>query len=82
VLDKTSDDYRACFGTDAGKRVLGHILIGAGYFDADLTTPEQQAVQNFAKSILKEITGVPPQSHTIISPDKVDGYVNGLYNLG
>ena len=80
--NETTASYRACFGTDAGKRVLGHILIESGYFDADLTTPQEQAVQNFAKAILKNITGVPVESHTILDPSKVNGYINGLYNLG
>ncbi len=47
--------YRQCFMTDAGKRVLGDILINAGYFDTDLTTEGEIAVQNFAKRIVKKL---------------------------
>ncbi len=51
----TVSSTRACFSTDAGKRALGQILIDAGYFDADLKTEGEIAVQNFAKQIVKNL---------------------------
>ncbi len=71
--DNTVTSYRTCFGTDAGKRVLGDILINAGYFDTDLTTTEEQAVQNFAKTIIKKLG--------IHGPDVISSYVNKLFEL-
>ena len=59
--------------TAAGQRVLGNILIEAGYFDCDLSTPEEIAVQNFAKKILKNL-GI----HGLSS---VDSYINKLFEL-
>lgn len=70
---ETVTSYRACFGTDAGKRVLGDILINAGYFDTDLTTQEEQAVQNFAKGIVKKLG--------ISGPNIVGPYIQKLFEL-
>ena len=50
--NETITAYRQCFITDAGKKVLAHLLIEAGYFDADLKSPEDLAVLNYAKKIL------------------------------
>lgn len=44
--------YRQCFGTGSGKLVLKNLLMEAGLFD-ELHTPEEQAVENFAKRILQ-----------------------------
>ena len=80
--NETTASYRACFGTDAGKRVLGNILLDAGYFDSDLSLDGEIAVQNFAKKIVGKITGAPLDRNITLTKDKVDGYINGLYNLG
>ena len=72
-MDNTVTSYRTCFGTDAGRRVLGDILINGGYFDNDLTTTEEIAVQNFVKTIVKKLG--------ISGPDSVDSYVNKLFEL-
>lgn len=72
-IDQISS-YRMCFSTDAGKRVLGDILINAGYFDTDLKTSGEMAVQNFAKRIVKKL-GICQ------TPEGVSEYVNGLMNL-
>jgi len=66
--------YRACFSTDAGRRVLSDILINSGYFDTNLQTEGEVAVQNFSKRILKKMgIGTTPQ--------KANEYVNNLFNL-
>ena len=73
-MDKEQiNSYRQCFSSDAGKRVLGHLLLEAGYFDTDLSTPEEIAVQNFAKKILKNM-GI----HKL---ETVDYYVDKLFEL-
>jgi len=61
--------------TDAGKRVLGDLLIQGGYFDTDLKTVEEIAVHNFVKKIFKNL-GI------VSKPDSVTGYVNKLFELG
>ena len=66
--------WRSCFGTDAGKRVLGQILIDAGYFDTDLTTEGEIAVQNFAKQIVKNL-GI------FNDPKDIGSYIQKLFEL-
>lgn len=48
-------DYRTCFNTGSGKNVLTDILMEAGYFDTDLKTAEEIAVENFAKEIIHKL---------------------------
>lgn len=67
------DQYRACFSTPAGQFVLGHILIEAGFFDDDLSFPEEVAVENFAKKILKNLG--------VYELENVDCFVNGLFRI-
>ena len=69
----TQMDYRNCFSTDVGKRVLGHLLLEAGFFDSDLS-PEEVAVENFMKNVLKRM-GVYDD------PEKMTQVVNGLINV-
>ena len=52
MIDLLKADYRTCFGTGIGKNVLTDILLEAGFFDADLKTAEEIAVENFVKKIL------------------------------
>ena len=54
-LDQHEIDYRTCFSTPVGRRVLGNILANAGLFDTGHKTPEQSAVENFAKTILESM---------------------------
>ena len=70
----TQMDLRNCFSTDVGKRVLGHLLLTAGFFDSDIKTTEDAAVENFMKTILKQM-GI--YDH----PDKMTQVVNGLINV-
>ena len=72
--DTTVVDHRVCFSTDAGKRVLAYILLEAGYFDCDIKTPEEIAVLNFAKKIIKNL-GVCTQ------PQDMAGFVQKLMEL-
>jgi hypothetical protein len=56
-MKKQSDElvsYRTCFSTDAGQRVLADILAEGGYFDNDLSTEGEIAVQNFVQTIVKK----------------------------
>lgn len=70
--------YRTCFSTDAGKRVLGHLLLEAGYFDVDLKTPEEIAVLNYAKKILKNIGLFSKEGNKVVG---IDSFVNKLFEL-
>lgn len=73
-MDNTQTDYRTVFfGSDAGRRVLGHLLADAGFFDPDLKKPEEQAIQNFMKKRL-EILGVTKK-------DNIVSFVNKLAEL-
>ena len=73
-MDETMVAYRTCFGTDSGKRVLGQILMDSGYFDADIKTEGEIAVQNFAKGIVKKL-GI------CNDPKDVGFYVQKLFEL-
>ena len=70
----TQMDYRNCFSSDVGKRVLGHMLLEAGFFDSDLKTSDELAVENFMKNVLK-IIGV--YDH----PDKMKQLVDKLMEI-
>jgi len=67
------DQFRACFSTPAGQMALGWILIEAGYFDTDLKTTEEVAVESFAKKILKNLG--------VYNLSTVDCFVNGLFRI-
>ncbi len=54
--DKTVDYYRVCFSTESGKKVLANLLIEARFFEYT-HTPEEQAVENFVKTILTKMGG-------------------------
>ena len=74
-MDSTITDFRTCFGTDAGRRVLGHLLIEGGYFDSDLETEGELAVQNFTKRIFRNL-GICSK------PESVRGYIDKLFEIG
>ena len=73
-LDHTEMDYRTCFSSDVGRRVLGQLLLDAGFFDTDMKTTEELAVETYAKNILK-ILGVA--NH----PDKMKQFVNAIFEV-
>ena len=66
--------YRQCFMTDAGKRVLGQLLIDAGYFDCDMKTTEELAVLNYAKGIIRNM-GI------CVTPKNVSQFVNRILEI-
>jgi len=72
--DTTVVDYRATFSTDAGKRVLAHLLLESGYFDCDLKTEGEIAVLNFVKKIIRNL-GICTE------PKDVAGFVQKLMEL-
>ena len=49
--DATVPIFKECFSTRQGKIVLGNLMIEAGFFRHN-ETPEEQAVENFVKTIL------------------------------
>ena len=69
-------DYRTCFSTDAGKRVLADLLSEAGFF-TQLVTPEQQAVENFMKCVLSSAGMCPVET----DKDRIDEYITNLLNM-
>ena len=75
IEDETINSYRSCFMSDSGRRVLGHLLLDAGYFDTDLKTPEDIAVRNFVTRILKNC-GIGNKVQTMT------GFVDKLFELG
>jgi hypothetical protein len=77
-LDNTTTDYRTCFGTDAGHRVLGHLLLEAGYFDTDLSTEGEIAVRNFAQKIVCNLGLFNMKEGKIVG---IDSYINGLFGV-
>lgn len=70
--DQTVTFYRTCFCTDAGRKVLGNMLVEAKFFSKE-HTPEEQAVSNFMKTVLSKCG-----TYNI---ENVDDYVEGLLNL-
>jgi hypothetical protein len=83
-LDKTVTDYRTCFSSDAGKRVLGDILINGGYFDTDLVTEGDIAVQNFVKKIVRKLGIFEAEVDKNGMPRRIkgiDSYINGLFGV-
>lgn len=45
---------RECFSSDSGQAALGLLLLDSGYYDDNLA-PEDVAVENFMKRILKKM---------------------------
>lgn len=74
----TVDDYKRCFSTDCGKRVLANMMTEAGFFDV-LATNEELAVENFMKIILSKTGCYPSEKKS--SKDRIDGFVSNLLNM-
>jgi hypothetical protein len=71
----TVDDYDRTFSTEWGQRVLANMLTEGGFFKHN-HTPEEQAVQNFLKTVLSKtgrypVEGMSPQ-HKMVS------YISGI----
>ena len=71
-IDNTVVDYRRCFSTDAGQRVLGNMLVEAKFFEYT-ETPEEQAVENFVKTILTKCGAYNVQN--------IDEYIRNLMQM-
>ena len=71
--DTTIDDWRACFSSDAGRRVLAEILYMGGYFSTDLGTIEDLAVLNFVKVIMSKCG--------FMKPTVIEMHVNSLFQI-
>ena len=67
------DCYRQVFSSASGQRVLGQMLLDAGYFDNKRTAPEDAAVLNYAKGILKNCG--------LLKQENIDSYVRNLFNI-
>ena len=72
-MNSQTTSYRQCFMSDAGKRVLAHLLTEAGYFDTNLSTLEELAVLNFVKKIIKNIG--------INTPEQATEFVQKLFDI-
>ena len=71
---ETINAYRACFMTDAGHRVLGHLILESKLLDRLTKDSDDVAVQNFVKKILWNC-GVNPINC-------MPSFVNKLFELG
>ena len=45
-------DFRAVFGSEAGRRVLSFMLADMHFFDEILSTEEERVLQNYARRLL------------------------------
>lgn len=67
------DCYRQVFSSGSGQKVLGQMLIDAGYFDNKRTAPEDMAVLNYVKGVLKYCG--------LLKTENIDSYVRNLFNI-
>ena len=74
IKDETQANFRLCFMSEPGQRVLGLLLIQAGYFDTDLKTLEQLAVLNFVKEHILKNCG-------LLKLENIDSYVRKLFEI-
>ena len=74
----TVSDYRECFSTDSGQRVLANMLTEGGFFKY-LETPEEQAVENFLKTILNKCGAYPAEGKS--KQARIDTYVRNLLKM-
>jgi len=49
--------YRRVFSTPEGRRVLGHMLVELHFFDEIIESPEEIALSNYARRLLRN-TGI------------------------
>lgn len=49
------DTYRSVFNTEVGRAVLTHILTELHFFDEIISTPEEIALSNYARTLLNRI---------------------------
>lgn len=68
------NSFRQCLMTAPGQRMLGYILIQAGYFDTKMETTEQLAVLNFVKEHILKNCG-------LLKIENVGYYVRKLFEI-
>ena len=72
-------DARTCFlGSEAGQRTLANMLTEAGFFRLNHTS-EEQAVENFMKTVLGWSGSFPVEGHS--SKERIDKFVSNLNNM-
>jgi hypothetical protein len=68
-------DYCSFFESDAGQRVLADMLLEGGFFKLN-GTPEEQAVQNFLKTVLAKTGKYPIEGVADVS--RLVSFVNRI----
>lgn len=74
--DRAIDYYWECFHTEVGKRVIASLLMESKFFEYT-HTPEEQAVQNFVKTILFRAGAYPAG----IKDKNIDLFVEKILSL-
>lgn len=75
-MPNTVDDYGVLLDNERGQRVLANMLLEGGFFEYN-KTPEEQAVENFLKTILAK-TGHYPIGEQVNSMERALKYVSGF----
>jgi hypothetical protein len=74
----TVDDYSRTFETEWGQRVLANMMTEAGMFKLN-HTPEDQAVENFMKTILAKTGRYPVEG--VSTENRIHTYVMGITRM-
>ncbi len=74
----TVSDYKICFSSDVGQRVLANMMTEAKFFDV-INTPEEQAVENFIKIVLSKCGVYPAEGKS--SKERIDTFVMKLMSM-
>lgn len=74
----TVTDYKTCFDSDCGRRVLANMMTESKFFDV-CHTPEEQAVQNFMKILLGKTGCYPVERKS--STGRIELFVSNLLNM-
>ncbi len=68
-------DYCSFFATDSGQRVLADMLLEGGFFKIN-KTPEEQAVENFLKTVLAKTGKFPIEG--VSDASRIVSYVSHI----
>lgn len=74
----TVTDYKICFSTEAGRRVLANLLTESRFFDI-INTLEEQAVENFMKIVLSKCGVYPSEKKS--SMERIELFVSNMLNM-
>jgi len=74
----TVSDYRECFSTDCGQRVLANMLTEGGFF-LPLKTLDELSVENFLKTVLNKCGAYPAEGKS--SNARIESYVQKLLSM-